>query len=361
MAAGAEIEINGGVGTLDVVKIATSGGTTIIGTSGDTTGLTLSGIEQVQGAATSATGKNTFTIYSFDSGDSLTVLGSSGNDVFNVADWDTKGTLTLTGGSGNDEFNVAAGAKLTITDTAGEADILNLTSSGTTTIGDSGINLTGVETINLYDGTNNITLGSFNGTVNGSIGTTSFKDTSNAGGYTFVGAASVAGGTNKATVDFGTMSTAGTASKLTVEDGTAEGDYKFTFATSAAASTSIEISDTDGKADTYEFFGGIFNSKTDTAGIVDALNEIKTKFEFNGTKMTIKGLDLGSSSNTGVVEFTLLTSGNIEVSTTTKNTISFGKNNNILGSIELDNLITNKDNIATKGFTYSGTTITVAS
>ena len=113
--------ITGGAGTLDVVQLAASGGATatIIGESGDNTGLILTGIEQVKAATTSATGTNTFTVYGYTVDSELKVSGSAGIDTYNVS--------------------LNSGSKLKIVDNATTgtdiADIINIFGVSTYTAG----------------------------------------------------------------------------------------------------------------------------------------------------------------------------------------------------------------------------------
>jgi Ca2+-binding RTX toxin-like protein len=114
-------------------------------------------------------------------GTAVTVNGGTGNDTINAAGLTTAtnrlvtnsgiGNDVLTGGVGNDGFNFAAAVDLTNADTvAGGAgtDTLRFLAAGTVAAA-AFTNVSGVETIQLANGTNNITL--LNAMVSAATGT----------------------------------------------------------------------------------------------------------------------------------------------------------------------------------------------
>ena len=150
---------------------------------------------------------------------------------------------------------------------------------------------------------------------------------------------------------------------LNVQDGTAYGEYKFTFDSSNASTTSINITDTDGTKDSYTFFGGIFEGAEGGAEIASCLTSIKSKFSFDKGKLTIKGLDKATDGNaTGVVFDGGSTDNSQAKQSLYGNELIFGystESSQITASLDMNDLLNNIESAQSKGFTYDAGKIIV--
>ena len=319
------------------VTINGGAGTNIINVSGDGE---ISGLYIIDGASGTGTATLNFT-------------GSSVNAKFVTSDTATSGfNLTnvdvVNGTSGNDTFTltgIAAINGLTIdggaTSTADELAFSGATTFTTLTLTSSGEGTAFI----VSDGTNS-------GKIK-NINQIQFTDGINSN-LTFNGPDSLAGQTvQELTVDFGTMSTVqGSSSTLTIVDKAASTDYRFTFDDEKASTTSISITDTDGTADAYEFFGGIFADAEDEDAIATALTSIKGKFTFSDGQFTIKGLDKADGGNaTGVVFDSEETTNENAKTKFANNTLTFG-NGSKSASIALSTVLEDISNVNKYGFEY---------
>ena len=301
------------------------------GTNGDgfTDELSFSSATKGLTLTLAASGSST-TAFTIDSGSSQAVIdgiklitGTASGDTFQAANVTAVKNLRLNGGTNGDGFS----------DTLEFSDSSSLSTISLTASGDGT-----VFTVN--DGTNNVKIDD--------ITTIKFADGIDQT-FAFTGASliEVTGEDDihpsKLTIDFGKIGTSELASgvthKLTVTDGTASGDYRFTFDSVKAATTSIEISDTDGTADAYEFFGGIFADAEDEDAIATALTSIKGKFTFSDGQFTIKGLDKADGGNaTGVVFDSEETTNENAKTKFANNTLTFG-NGSKSASIAMSTLL----------------------